>query len=254
MTIVLGIVVFVDDYFNSLTVGQIARPVTDKHRISRSKLAYIVDSTSAPVCVVAPVSSWGAYIIGLIGTVLVTEEVAGVSAFGAFLQMIPMNFYVWAALGTIFIIAIRQADFGPMRTHEKRALETGELLDPEKKEIVDITNDMPTSRLGGIKDLVIPITVLFLATVGFIYLTGIQALGEEKAHTLMNIFGEADVSKSLLYGGITGIAATLLLFLRHVGKKRAERNSLHQWGYQRFKVNDAGLCYSYFCLGDRGSD
>lgn len=225
MTTVLGIVVFVDDYFNSLTVGQIAKPVTDKHRVSRAKLAYIVDSTSAPVCVIAPVSSWGAYIIGLIGTVLVTEKVAGVSAFGAFMQMIPMNFYVWAALGTIFIIAIRQADFGPMRVHEKRALETGQVLDPEKKEKVDVTTDMPSSRFGNIGDLVVPIAVLFAATLFFIYWTGVQAIGEGKAHTLMNIFGEADVSKSLLFGGLTGIIVTMLLFLRHA--KKGELHGSH---------------------------
>ncbi|MFZ3580001.1 Na+/H+ antiporter NhaC family protein, partial [Virgibacillus sp. DJP39] len=92
MTAMLGVIVFVDDYFNSLTVGQVARPVTDKHHVSRAKLAYIVDSTAAPICVIAPISSWGAYIIGIIGTVFATNNITEFSAFGAFIQIIPMNF------------------------------------------------------------------------------------------------------------------------------------------------------------------
>ncbi|MDY0406841.1 Na+/H+ antiporter NhaC family protein [Virgibacillus sp. 179-BFC.A HS] len=153
---------------------------------------------------------------------LVTEKVAGISAFSAFLQMIPMNFYVWAALGTVVIIAIRQVDFGPMRMYEVRAMETGEVLDPEKSESVDAESDLPTSNFGKISDLVIPIAVLFVATVGFIYFTGWQAVGGGKS--LMVIFGEADVSKSLLYGGVFGIAATFILFMRHAKMKELNGN------------------------------
>src|SRR5699024_9035538 len=91
MTFLIGIALFIDDYFNSLTVGQIARPITDKHRVSRAKLAYIVDSTSAPICVIAPISSWGAYILGLIGTVFMTHNIVEYSELTAFITMIPMN-------------------------------------------------------------------------------------------------------------------------------------------------------------------
>lgn len=216
MTMVLGIIVFVDDYFNSLTVGQVAKPVTDKHRVSRAKLAYIVDSTSAPICVIAPVSSWGAYIIGILGTILVTQNVTKFTAFGAFISIIPMNYYVWAALGVVLVIALKQADFGPMKVHEDRAILTGEVLDPENKDKIDSDSNLPVSDSGKIRELVIPIAVLFIATIGFMYWTGVSALDGEK--TLMNIFGEADVSKSLLYGGIIGLAVTFLFFLRHIGK------------------------------------
>ncbi|MGY0692571.1 Na+/H+ antiporter NhaC family protein [Virgibacillus sp. FSP13] len=214
MTMVLGVIVFVDDYFNSLTVGQVARPVTDKHRVSRAKLAYIVDSTSAPVCVIAPVSSWGAYIIGILGTVLAAQSVTGHTAFGAFLQIIPMNFYVWSALGVVLIIAIRQVDFGPMKIHEERAIQTGEVLDPANKEAVDTESNLPTSDSGKIRDLVVPIVVLFVATLVAIYLNGFGAVEGDK--TLINIFGSADVSVALLYGGLIGLAVTFTLFLAHI--------------------------------------
>src|SRR5699024_10745827 len=112
MTMVLGILNFIDDYFNSLTVGQVAKPVTDKHHISRAKLSYIVDSTSAPVSVLVPISSWGAYIVGVLGTLLTTHGVTDYTAFGGFLKVIPMNYYAWPALGVIIVTALKQADFG----------------------------------------------------------------------------------------------------------------------------------------------
>lgn len=213
MTAVLGIIVFVDDYFNSLTVGQVARPVTDKHRVSRAKLSYIVDSTSAPVCVIAPVSSWGAYIIGLLGTVFATNSITEYSAFGSFIQIIPMNFYVWAALGVVFVIALRQADFGPMKKHEDLAFKTGQVMSAESKDKIDTSSNLPTSKVGRISDLVAPIVVLFVATLGFIYWTGLKAVEGEA--TLINIFGSADVPKSLVYGGLTGLLVTFILFIRH---------------------------------------
>ncbi|WP_164670061.1 Na+/H+ antiporter NhaC family protein [Virgibacillus doumboii] len=216
MTMVLGVIVFVDDYFNSLTVGQVAKPVTDKHRVSRSKLAYIVDSTAAPVCVIAPVSSWGAYIIGIIGTIFATQGITDSSAFSAFLQMIPMNFYVWAAIGVVLVIAVRQVDFGPMKIHEQRAMKTGEVLDPENKENVDPESKLPSSDAGKVSDLVLPIAILFIATIGAMYLSGLGAV--EGDASLVDIFGSAAVAESLLYGGLIGLAATFLFFFRHMAK------------------------------------
>lgn len=214
MTLILGIIVFIDDYFNSLTVGQVAKPVTDKNRVSRAKLAYIVDSTAAPVCVVAPVSSWGAYIIGLIGTIFAAQNITEHTAFGAFLQIIPMNFYVWAALGVVLVIAVRQADFGPMKQHEQRAIKTGEVLNPERKEEVSSADELPISEKRNIGDLVIPLAVLFIAVTGIMYINGLNALEGER--TLINIFGEADVTVALLYGGIIALAVTFILFFRHM--------------------------------------
>lgn len=222
MTMVLGIIIFIDDYFNSLTVGPISRPVTDKHRVSRAKLAYIVDSTAAPISVIAPISSWGAYIIGLIGSVLVAENVTEYSPFGAFLQMIPMNFYVWAALGTVFVIAIRQSDFGPMKKHELRALETGQVESDDQERNSQEEEDLPMSSIGKTSDLFLPIGLLFIATVGMIYWDGLQVVKADgdMSNTLMNIFGEADVSLALLVGGIAGIITTWLLFMRHLSANK----------------------------------
>src|SRR5699024_7501820 len=193
-----------------------AMPVTDKHRISRAKLAYIVDSTSAPVSVAAPISSWGAYIIALLGSILATHGVTEYSSFGAFIKIIPMNFYVWAALGTIIVIAIRQTDFGPMKTHEQRAIKTGEVLDPKNKEDVDESAKLPESDSGRISDLIIPIAALFLATICFIYWTGYNgAIEAGEDTTLMNVFGNAVVEDSLLYGGLIGLVITFILFFHH---------------------------------------
>ena len=126
---VLGIIIFIDDYFNSLAVGQIARPVTDRHNVSRAKLAYIVDSTSAPITVISPISSSGAYILGIFGSIFIAN---GITESAADLKhlcwMIPMNFYALAAIFLVFIDRIFKLILVPMRTHETRAMETGELL------------------------------------------------------------------------------------------------------------------------------
>lgn len=217
MTFILGIILFIDDYFNSLTVGQIARPVTDKHRISRSKLAYIVDSTAAPVCVVAPVSSWGAYIIGLIGTVFATHQFVDYSAFTAFLYMIPMNFYVWSTLGVVLVIAWKQVDFGLMKKHEQHTLETGEVRYTKPRNEQTETNEK-ISSIGSVQDLLIPIIILFIATIGFIYWSGKKAVGAGN-NSLIDIFGEADVSLALFLGGIVAVIVAFILFIKHVTKK-----------------------------------
>ncbi|MFZ3577963.1 Na+/H+ antiporter NhaC family protein, partial [Virgibacillus sp. DJP39] len=123
-------------------------------------------------------------------------------------------FYVWAALGVVFVIAIRQSDFGPMKKHEDLARKTGQVMSKETKEKVDISSNLPTSKIGRISDLIAPLVVLFIATLGFIYWTGLKAVEGEA--TLINIFGSADVPKSLLYGGLTGLVVTFVLFMRHL--------------------------------------
>src|SRR5690625_2557184 len=213
MTMFLGLIIFVDDYFNSLTAGPIAKPVTDKHRVSRAKLAYIVDSTAAPVSVVAPISRCGAYIIGIIGSILVAQNLTEYRAFEAFIKIIPMNFYVWAALGVVLVIALRQVDFGPMKTHETRAMETGEVVNPENKDKIDVETNLPESETNKISDLLLPIGILFIATLIIIFFNGLSAVEGEK--TLMNIFGEADVSFALFCGGAIGLITTFILFSKH---------------------------------------
>src|SRR5699024_2618620 len=153
------------------------------------KLSYIVDSTSAPVSVVVPISSWGAYIVGVLGTLLTTHNVTDYTAFGAFMKVIPMNFYAWAALGVILVLVLKRADFGPMKAHEQRAVKMGEVHNPENKDKVDETKKLPISDAGKIRDLIAPVAVLFAATIGFIYWTGYIGAGDDKS--IINIFGEA---------------------------------------------------------------
>lgn len=216
LTVVFGLVIFIDDYFNSLAVGNVSRPITDRHRISRAKLAYYLDSTAAPVCVISPVSSWGAYIIGIIGTIFATHEITNISAFSAFIQMIPMNFYAVFALVLVFAVAYFQLDFGPMKKHEERAFSTGEVIDPEKKALIGEGIKLEESDKGKVGDLVWPIVLLIVSTVGFMIYTGIQnikGLEEPTAVTLLSIFENTDVPKSLMYGGLIGLAAAILFFL-----------------------------------------
>ena len=111
LTVAVGVAIFVDDYFNSLAVGQISRPITDKHKISRAKLAYFIDSTSAPICVVSPISSWGAYLIGLLGIMFAGTTVVDYSPLSAFLLMAPMNFYVITTLAFVLFFALTNIDF-----------------------------------------------------------------------------------------------------------------------------------------------
>lgn len=117
--VVLGIIIFIDDYFNALAVGQISRPITDGQKVSRAKLAYLIDSTSAPVCVVSPISSWGAYIIAIIGSIFATHQITEYTAFSAFIQMIPMNLYVWATFAIVFLVMFRNINLGQMSSRRE---------------------------------------------------------------------------------------------------------------------------------------
>ncbi|MCA1031614.1 Na+/H+ antiporter NhaC family protein [Bacillus timonensis] len=210
LTAFLGILIFIDDYFNALAVGQVSRPLTDRHRISRAKLAYMIDSTSAPICVVSPVSSWGAYIISIIGTILATNSITEYSALSAFIQMIPMNLYVITAISMVFIVAAFNVNLGSMKTHEERAIQTGQVIDPEKEVLGDLKQDLPVSAKGTVKDLLMPIFALIFGTVTAMIWTGYKAIDGEVS--LLLIFENTDVSASLLYGGLFGFFVTVVLF------------------------------------------
>ncbi|KAA9016457.1 Na+/H+ antiporter NhaC family protein [Niallia endozanthoxylica] len=209
---VLGIIIFIDDYFNALAVGQVSRPITDRHKVSRAKLAYIIDSTSAPVCVISPVSSWGAYIIALISTILAAHGVTEYSALSAFIQMVPMNYYVWPTLIIVFIVALRKMDIGPMKAHEERAQKEGQLYNPNKTIPGELKNPLPISSKGSVGDLVLPIIALIVGTVGAMFWTGSQA--SEGTASILKIFENTDVTKSLLLGGLFGLFVTLAMFVR----------------------------------------
>src|SRR5690625_2197320 len=150
MTAVLGMIIFIDDYFNSLAVGQIARPLTDRHKISRAKLAYYIDSTSAPVTVLSPISSWGAYIIGIIGSIFAANQITDIQPLEAFVKMIPLNLYAWAALLLVFMTAWFKLDVGPLRKHEQKAMNTGQLYDETKKITGDLSNTFEPHTQGKI--------------------------------------------------------------------------------------------------------
>lgn len=212
LTILFGMLIFIDDYFNSLAVGQVSRPITDRHRISRAKLAYLIDSTSAPVCVVSPVSSWGAYIIGIIGTIFTAHGITEYTPFMAFLKMIPMNIYAWITLAFVFIVALKRIDIGSMKDHEKRAIETGETFNPDKKIPGELKDHLPVSEKGRATYLIWPILILIIATVLLMFLTGYRA-SSGNVH-LLDILNNTDVAKSLFYGGMISLATIFFFFFK----------------------------------------
>ncbi|WP_245869621.1 Na+/H+ antiporter NhaC family protein, partial [Vibrio fujianensis] len=188
----LGVFIFVDDYFNSLAVGSISRPVTDRFYVSRAKLAYILDSTAAPMCVVMPASSWGAYIMTIIGGILVSHGITDYSPLGAYLRLVPMNFYAIFALLMVFAVVWFQMDVGPMRRHEiqasqGRGFEQDNEHDSQEAHELNEELDIPESDHGKVSDLVLPIVLLILATIGAMLYTGGQALSASELD--FNILG-----------------------------------------------------------------
>lgn len=222
---VLGIIIFIDDYFNALAVGQISRPLTDRNKVSRAKLAYIIDSTSAPVCVISPISSWGAYIIAILAPILTAHGVAEYSPLSAFMQIIPMNFYVLIALMMVIVVAVFNLNIGSMKVHENRAITTGEVTDPNKPVLGELKQDLPQSQKGSVGDLVWPILALIVGTVGSLFWTGYKAT--EGHITIFSIFENTDVTSSLLYGGLLGfIVAVIMFFVQVYGKNAVNVNLL----------------------------
>ncbi|MCL1036401.1 Na+/H+ antiporter NhaC family protein [Shewanella submarina] len=219
LTIFLGCVVFIDDYFNSLVVGSVSRPLTDRYYISRAKLAYLLDSTAAPVCVISPVSSWGAYIIALIGGILATHGMSEMGHLNVFIEMIPMNFYAIFALLLLICVALFGLDVGPMRTHEQNA-QKGELWDPAKTP-PGADADLPEADTGKIAGLFLPIGTLVVATVYFMVSSGAAKLEEKGlAFDLIKAFENTDVSQSLFFGALVGLAMTLAMVLKQGVEKK----------------------------------
>ncbi|GAJ75874.1 LOW QUALITY PROTEIN: Na+/H+ antiporter [Vibrio sp. JCM 18905] len=216
----LGVFIFVDDYFNSLAVGAISRPVTDRFYVSRAKLAYILDSTAAPMCVIMPASSWGAYIITIIGGILVSHGITEYSALGAYVRLIPMNFYAVFALLMVFAVAWFGLDIGKMREHEISASQ-GRGFDKDKEndsqEAHDLNEelDIRESEKGKVSDLVLPIVTLIIATIASMLYTGGQALAADgKEFALLGAFENTDVGTSLIYGSLLGLAVALFTVVK----------------------------------------
>ncbi|GAB2763723.1 Na+/H+ antiporter NhaC family protein [Salinifilum aidingensis] len=217
---VAGVVVFIDDYFNALVVGNVSRPVTDRFRVSRAKLAYAVDSTSAPVCVSMPVSSWGAYIVSVLAGVFAAHEL-NVGALEGFVRTVPLNYYAVGALVMVLCAVAFRIDFGPMRRHERRAVR-GEGLGELERDASALEDGAAPD--GKIRDLVLPIAVLVVGTVAAMVATGARAGGS--ADPLV-VFENTDVPTSLLIGSVLGWLVSVVfaarrsvsrpLFLRGLG-------------------------------------
>ena len=198
-TFLLGVLIFVDDYFNCLTVGSVMRPVTDTHKVSRAKLAYIIDATAAPVCIIAPISSWAAAVAGVVD---------GVNGLDLFIRAIPYNFYALLTILTMVILTVTNVDFGPMRLHEKNAQEKDDIYTSESRPYADIAAAEVTGN-GKVIDLVLPVIILIIScVVGMIY-TG----GFFDGETFVNAFANCDASVGLLIGSAGALLLTFLLYI-----------------------------------------
>jgi Na+/H+ antiporter NhaC len=208
---VLGIVIFIDDYFNALAVGQISRPVTDRHNVSRAKLAYIIDSTSAPVAVLAPFSSWGAYIMGILAPIVAASTLSQ-SSVQAFLGAAAANYYAIAAALLVWLVVLFRIDLGAMRREERRALTRGQTFDPEDAIPGQLSEDLPVHRPGAMRALVVPFVLLVAGVFGGIFWTGQRAAG---SWGLIDILAETDASAALMVGGLLGLFSALYYYLRY---------------------------------------
>ena len=162
-TIILGVLIFIDDYFNCLTVGSVMRPVTDKHNVSRAKLAYLIDATAAPVCIIAPISSWAAAVSGF---------VEGEDGITLFVHAIPYNFYALLTIFMMVAMVLMKVEFGPMGVHETNALK-GDIYTTPARPYANAAEDEKSNPRGKVIDLLIPIVSLVICCViGMIY-TGV---------------------------------------------------------------------------------
>ncbi len=198
-TIVLGILIFIDDYFNCLTVGSVMRPVTDKHNVSRAKLAYLIDATAAPVCIIAPISSWAAAVSGF---------VPGEDGLSVFVKAIPYNFYALLTIVMMVGMVILKTEFGPMGVHEKNALK-GDLYTTAGRPYANAEADEKVNPRGKVIDLVIPIVSLVVCCViGMIYTGGFFS-GE----SFVSAFSKSDASVGLAIGSFFGLVITVVLYM-----------------------------------------
>jgi len=215
VTGLLGLGIFFDDYANTLVVGNTMRPVTDKLRISREKLAYIVDSTAAPVACLAFVTTWIGYEVGIVGTAVANIEGLTMSAYAIFLNSILYSFYPLLALYFVFVVANSKRDFGPMARAERRARETGQVLAAGanvdeaagKGEELNPKDGAPRYAFNAI----IPVVVLVVTVLGGLYYTGLSAVATPETATLSEIIGEADSYKALMWGSLLGVLVAAVL-------------------------------------------
>ena len=197
-SVLLGVLIFIDDYFNCLTVGSVMRPITDKHNISRTKLAYIIDATAAPVCIIAPISSWAAAVAGF------AEDGQG---FNLFLRAIPYNYYALLTIVMMVGMIIMKAEFGPMAKYEKNAIEKGDLFSGSNP-YANASDDSPEDK-GAVLDLVLPVVMLIICCViGMIYSGGFF-----EGEGFITAFSNSDASVGLMLGSAFALVFTLVYYL-----------------------------------------
>lgn len=197
-TILLGVLIFIDDYFNCLTVGSVMRPVTDKFKVSRAKLSYLIDATAAPVCIIAPISSWAAAVTGF---------VEGEDGFSIFIRAIPYNFYAILTIVMMVGMVLMKTEFGKMKEHERNAARKGDLFTTEGRPYENAKEEKVSAR-GGVVDLLIPIAALIVCCViGMIYTGGFfDGVGFVEA------FSNSDASLGLTLGSFFGLIITIVLY------------------------------------------
>lgn len=202
-TAILGIVLAIDDYFNCLTVGTVMRPITDKHRISRAKFAYIIDAMAAPVCVIAPISSWAASIISCIDSV----ELNGMSIF---IKTIPYNFYAILTILFVFILCFTNIDFGPMKTFEENAVNKGDLFTTNSELPDEKIEEKKTSDKGTAWDLLLPVFVLMLVSFFVMLETGGFFKG---GISISQALGNTKSGLSITVGAISALFTAFIMFV-----------------------------------------
>lgn len=198
-TILLGVMIFIDDYFNCLTVGSVMRPITDQHNVSRAKLAYLIDATAAPICIIAPISSWAAAVSGF---------VPGEDGMSVFVKAIPYNYYALLTLVMMVAMVLMKEEFGTMGIHESNALK-GDLFTTEARPYASGEEEGPVNPRGKVMDLLIPIVSLVICCViGMIYTGGFFS-----GTDFVTAFSRSDASVGLVLGSFFGLVVTILLYM-----------------------------------------
>ena len=207
LTMLLGVLIFIDDYFNCLTVGAVMRPVTESHNISRAKLAYIIDATAAPVCMLAPVSSWAAAVASY-----VPEGFPG-SRISMFLSQIPYNYYCILTLIMVIVVSVFNIDYGPMLTHEYNAQVKDDLFTTEHRPFAGADDYEEGEKKSSVLDLLLPVIVLIaLCVVGLIWTGGMWDAESDNYHDFIMSFSDASAGPGLCLGSIVAIVFTFIYY------------------------------------------
>lgn len=197
MSVLLGCLIFIDDYFNCLTVGSVMRPVTDKHQVSRAKLAYLIDATAAPVCIISPISSWAAAVTGFVD---------GEDGFALFIKAIPFNYYALLTIVMMIVITVWKFDFGPMKIHEENA-KKGDLFTTGEEKFDEL--DRGSHKDGKLIDMLFPIVSLIICCViGMLYTGGIFS-----GAGIIEAFSNCDASVGLSMGSFVSLIITLIFYI-----------------------------------------